>query len=170
MFFKRRRERQHWDGIAAKLYARMVQQARLPYFYSELKVADTIEGRFDLLALHMALLVRRLGTTDLTQALVDLMFADLDMNLRESGVSDMGIGRRVRKLAEAFYGRLKVYGAAIDQNDTAALVQALCRNLYGRPEEPAAGIMALYALSLVRQLADHGQDDLLSGQLNLEQP
>lgn len=170
MFFKRRRERQHWDNIAAKLYSRMIQQARLPYFYTELNVADTQDGRFDLLALHVGLLVRRLGTADLTQALVDLMFADMDANLRESGVSDLGVGRRVRKLAEAFYGRLQAYGSAIDQKDTAALVQALCRNLYGRAEEPAAGTMALYTLSLAQQLADHGQDDLFSGHLTLEQP
>ena len=170
MFFKRSRDRRHWDSIAHKLYARMVEQARLPYFYTDLQVADTLEGRFDLLTLHMGLLVRRLGTSDLTQALVDLMFADMDANLRETGVSDLAIGRRVRKLAEAFYGRLHVYAQAVDDNDQTALEQALCRNLYGRDVEPAAPAMARYALGLAQQLAVIPMDSLIVGSLEMERP
>ena len=170
MFFKRRRERRHWDGIAHQLYARMVEQARLPYFYLEMNVADTLEGRFDLLALHAGLLVRRLGTCDLTQALVDLIFADMDVNLREAGVSDISLGRKVRKLAEAFYGRLQVYGDALDANDTSSLEQALCRNLYRRHNEPKAAAMALYTVALAAQLADNPTEALIEGKLELARP
>ena len=170
MFFKRRRQRQHWDGIAHKLYARMVQQARQPYFYTEMNVADTLEGRFDLLALHMSLLVRRLGTCDLSQALVDTMFADMDVNLREVGVSDISIGRKVRKLAESFNGRLHVYAAALDNNDHDAFQQALCRNVYGHMDEPCAPPLALYAFGLAAQLQAIPQDVLLAGELDMDQP
>ena len=170
MFIKRSRERRHWDAIAQKLYARMVEQARMPYFYTEMKVADTLEGRFDLLALHVGLLVRRLGTGDLTQALVDLMFADMDINLRESGVSDITLARKVRKLAEAFYGRLHAYAQAVDQNDAEVMAQALCRNLYRRQSEPAAEPMARYALGLAGQLQLIPLETLMTGALALEQP
>ena len=168
MFFKRSHDRRHWDGIAHKLYARMVEQARLPYFYTQMSVADTLEGRFDLLSLHVGLLVRRLGTCDLTQALVDLMFADMDVNLRESGVSDLAIGRKVRKLAEAFYGRLHAYAKALDEDDSDELVRALCRNLYGRDGEPAAGPMAAYAQGLARQLTEIPMERLVKGELEVE--
>ena len=170
MFFKRRRERRHWDGIAHQHYTRLVEQARLPYFYTEMNVADSLEGRFDLLALHVGFLVRRLGKCDMTQALVDLMFADMDVNLREVGVADLAVGRKVRKLAEAFYGRLHAYGDALDANDATALEQALCRNLYRRDDEPKAAAMAAYAIALAAQLVDNPTESLLQGTLELSRP
>ncbi|WP_028878731.1 ubiquinol-cytochrome C chaperone family protein [Terasakiella pusilla] len=118
------------------LYKSIVQQARLPAFYTDLEVADTVEGRFDMIILHAFCVMRRLkdGDADVAvfaQALYDLMFADFDLNLRELGVGDMGLARRVPKMAEAFYGRITVYEEALSQNDNnAALKEALDRNLY----------------------------------------
>jgi len=170
MFFKQRRERQRLDRIAHKLYATMVEQARVPLFYSDLGVPDTLDGRFDCLSLHMSLLVRRMGKTDLTQALVDLMFADMDQNLRESGVSDLAVGRRVRKLAEAFYGRLHAYADAVDRQDLVAMEQALCRNLYRKDSFDAARRVAEYAFGVASQLEAIPDSSLNDGILDIEKP
>jgi cytochrome b pre-mRNA-processing protein 3 len=171
MFFKRLKMRRQWEPVARSLYGVMVERARLPFFYQHRGVPDTLEGRFDLLALHMALLVRRLENTELIQVLVDLMFADMDVNLRNWGVSDIAVGRKVRKLAEGFYGRLKAYEDCLDRQDRQAMIDALGRNLYGRvADEDLAGPMADYAFSLAKNLALIPTPSLLVGVLTLEEP
>ena len=170
MFFLKSKQRKHWDKMALKLYAVMVEQARLPVFYTQHGVPDTLDGRFDCLSLHMSLLVRRLGKTDLSQALVDLMFADMDMNLRESGVSDISLGRKVRKLAEAFYGRLNAYAQALDAQDRSAMTQAILRNLYRKEDHPSASAITDYAFGVAAQLAAIPDSNLEDGVLSLEQP
>ena len=170
VFFKRRKERRHLDTIAHKLYSGMVEQSRQPIFYTDHGVPDTLDGRFDMLSLHMSLLVRRLGSIDLTQALVDMMFADMDVNLRETGVSDLAIGRRVRKLAEAFYGRLHAYADALDRSDLPAMKQALCRNLYRQDTHASAGAIAEYAFGLAHQLAAISTQSFLNGEMDIDRP
>ncbi len=170
MRFFRSKQRKHWDQIAHGLYSAMVEQSRQPVFYAELGVPDTLEGRFDMLCLHISLLLRRLGSCELTQALVDVMFADMDVNLRESGVSDLRVGPKVRKMAEAFYGRLHAYEAALDGNDRDGLIQALLRNLYRAPDHAAASQIATYVFGLARQLEESSDQSLQGGHLNLERP
>src|ERR1700761_176269 len=107
------RNRQREEMIDT-LYAKAVAQARQPVFYAEREVPDTVDGRFDLLVLHVFLLLHRLGaegkaTKSLNQGLFDLMFADMDRSLREMGVSDMSVGKRVKDMARAFYGRVDAY-------------------------------------------------------------
>src|SRR5579885_2019728 len=100
---------------AAALYRAVVAQARAPAFYVAYGVPDTLDGRFDLIALHMFLVLHRLKSdTDastVSQALFDIMFDDMDRSLREMGVGDLGVGRRVRAMAEALYGRMAAYEA-----------------------------------------------------------
>jgi len=170
MFSIKSKQRKHCDRVARELYAIMVEQSRLPVFYTDYGVPDTVEGRFDLLALHVGLLLRRLGSGDLAQALVDVMFADMDVNLRETGVSDIMIGRRVRKLAEAFYGRLDVYARAVDSDDRAAMADALLRNLFRRDAHPRAADVAAYAFGLAERLAATGDQTLSGGCLELGRP
>jgi cytochrome b pre-mRNA-processing protein 3 len=136
---------------AAKLYVQAVAQARAPGFYRDLGVPDSFDGRFEMVALHVYLLVRRLkDDTDpaaraLARALVEALFADMDRTFRELGAADLGVGRRVRKTAEAFYGRATTYDAAL-AGDSAALAEALRRNLYGTlADDPAAGQVAAAA-------------------------
>ncbi|MDR3440837.1 ubiquinol-cytochrome C chaperone family protein [Telmatospirillum sp.] len=121
------------DGAAGDLYNAAVTQARRPEFYQELAVPDTVDGRFDLLALHVFLLLHRLGQSGrpakrLSQAVFDLMFADMEANLREMGVSDLAVGGRVKTMAQAFYGRISAYEPGLD--DAERLQEALSRNLY----------------------------------------
>jgi cytochrome b pre-mRNA-processing protein 3 len=97
--------------LADGLFAGLAARAREPVFFLELGVPDTIDGRFDLLALHAWLVLERLAAErDLSQTLTDIIFVQFDESLRQLGVGDIGIGHRVKKMADAFYGRLKAYG------------------------------------------------------------
>lgn len=168
------RPRRH-EGAAHGLYVAAVEQSRQPSFYLDWGVADTVDGRFDLLTLHVCLILARLarerGTQkELGQTLFDLMFADMDVNLREMGVSDTGVGSRIKTMAKAFYGRLAAYTEGL--NDAVLLGPALERNLYrGRP--PAPGVveaMTSYIRCQDRLLAGQGVDALLEGRVVFDPP
>lgn len=128
-FLRRRRH----ERVGHELYCTAVAAARQEWFYRELGVPDTLDGRFDLVGLHAWLLIRRLTALpapgpDVAQALFDAMFADMDINLREMGVSDLTVGKRVRAMWEAFHGRATAYEAVL--GDESALAEALARNVW----------------------------------------
>lgn len=118
---------------AALLYEAIVARARDPLFYNHGGVPDTLDGRFEMVALHCYLVLRRLraagpAAEEAGQALVDALFADLDANLRELGAGDLGVGKRVKRMAAGFYGRVAAYDRG--QAD-GTLAEALRRNLFG---------------------------------------
>lgn len=129
---KLRRQRRIQDQAHA-LYGQAMAQARQPVFYAELGVPDTLDGRFDLLVLHAFLLLRRLkrGGAEaerLSQTFFDLMFSDMDRTLREMGVGDQSVGKRIKQMLQAFYGRMRAYEEALAA--PVGLPLALKRNLY----------------------------------------
>ena len=147
----------------AQFYGDIVASARDPVAYRELGVADTFEGRFELLVLVATLALRRLKALpapagDVAQELVDRIFAGLDDGLRRAGIGDLSVPKRMKKLAQGFYGRLAAYDSALDAADEGALREALSRNLYGgeRPPEavPAAILAAIEARRAALQAAD----------------
>jgi cytochrome b pre-mRNA-processing protein 3 len=147
------------EGLAARLTAR----AREPIFFLELGVPDTLDGRFDLLTLHAWLVLERLSAErDVSQSLIDTLFIQFDEGLRQLGVGDIGIGHRVKKMADAFYGRLKAYGEAKDEGELAA---AILRNIYRSDERhgDAARALAAYATSARARLAEA---NVASGELD----
>ncbi|MCO6417697.1 ubiquinol-cytochrome C chaperone [Siccirubricoccus sp. KC 17139] len=157
-----------------ELYGAAVAAARQPWFFARLGVPDTLDGRFDLVGLHVALLIRRLRTDAdprgpaLAQAVFDAMFADMDLNLREMGVGDLAVGKRVKRMWEAFHGRAQAYEAAIAAGDATALAVALRRNVW-RAEEagpPPAEALALaaHAMRAAAALEGQGLAALLAGQ------
>ena len=149
-------------------YLLCVAQARLPVFYADLGVPDTVEGRFDLLILHVILVILRLKAYPLeTQKLFDLLFADMDRNLREMGVSDMRLAKKMKPLFAAFYGRAKVYEEAIPAPATLALEEALARNLYASSSLEAKTIecMADYVRRASENLALQNPQNIKDGQL-----
>lgn len=151
---------------ATELYRRAVLQARSEEFYRLLGVPDTIDGRFDLLLLHVFLIMRRLGEeAALKQNLFDLMFADMDQSLREMGVGDMSIGKRMKPMIAAFYGRAQAYEKALAGNGN-ELAAALARNLYGKiaPSPAALRQLADYVRRSAAGLENQPLEDLLSGQ------
>jgi cytochrome b pre-mRNA-processing protein 3 len=123
--------------FAGTLQEQLVARARAPVFYAALKVPDNIDGRFDLVTLHAWLVLERLKAARLdeaAQALTDMLFTAFDEALREQGTGDMGMGRRMRAMANAFYGRLTAYRAA---RDGAELAAALAKNVWRGVAEPA---------------------------------
>ena len=148
--------RQPWRGVAHELYATIVIQARRPEFYLRCAVPDTPDGRFDAIALHAFLVLRRLKhdhsrTAQLAQTLFDIMFEDMDQNLREMGAGDLGVGKRVKAMAQAFYGRAAAYETA-SAGDDDALGKALRRNLY-RGTAPGDAEVAAVAAYMRREAA-----------------
>lgn len=134
--------------LAADLYIELVERARQPHYFSDFEIPDSPEGRFEMIAIHAVLIIRRLQSLGkpgerLAQALFDHMFSDMDVNLRELGVGDFGVGRRVKRMAQAFYGRAAAYGAALDSGDREAMSAALARNVYATAERVSPVVAAL---------------------------
>jgi cytochrome b pre-mRNA-processing protein 3 len=164
----RKGKRHERAGFA--LYGAAVAAAREPYLYESLGVPDTLDGRFDLIALHAFLLIHRLqalpepGPT-LAQALFDAMFSDMDINLREIGVSDLRIGKRVRAMWEALHGRAKVYASAMQAADRGALEAALARNVWrGAAPDGSAAALARIVLAQAAHLAEQPLAQLTIGE------
>lgn len=166
--------RKPFERAGFGLYAAAVTAARAPALFSAYLVPDTLDGRFEVISLHVALLVRRLRLdpdprgAGLAQAVFDAMFADMDTNLREMGVGDMSVGKRVRTMWEGFHGRAKAYEAAVEARGDDALTEALARNVWGGdPPEGAASGLAAHARIVEAALALVPLDSLVKGRLDL---
>ena len=151
------------------LYALAVDQARSPALYAELGVPDTVEGRFELYSLHVVLLLDRLRgqgpeAADVSQVLFDAYVKDLDTALREMGVGDLSVGKKMRKLGEAFYGRGKAYDAAFAAlPDSGPLEALLVRTVYAGALAPAAPRLAAYVIAQRTALAAQPFERLAAG-------
>jgi cytochrome b pre-mRNA-processing protein 3 len=170
-----RREPRGPDTIST-LYGMIVAQARLPCFYRDYAVADTVNGRFDLIVLHLALVLDRLaqdaGSQSVGQRIFDRFCQDMDHNLREMGVGDLKVPKQMRQLGEAFYGRSQAYRAAWAAPDDAMLVAALERNIYGGTPVAvaAASRLAAYIREALRDLRAQPAAALAGGQLHFPEP
>lgn len=136
------------------LYRAIVAQSRRAVFYAEWGVPDTVTGRFDMICLHMALVLRRLraegpGYAAFSQALHDLFFKDMDRSLREMGAGDLAVPKKIQRMGALFYGLLQGVSDALDRADTVALVAVLGRNV----TESGAAPLADYVLSEAGRLA-----------------
>lgn len=125
------------------LYGVIVAQARRPAFYANYGVADTPEGRFDLILLHLILFVRRLRVEAapiraLGQGAFDLFCRDMDHSFREMGIGDLAVPRHMRRVAEAFYGRAAAYDEAIATAGEEQLAAVLARNIFPESTAPSA--------------------------------
>ncbi len=125
------------------LYDGLVSRAREPVFFADFGVADSIDGRFDVLAFHAWMVLTELKGSPAAQALTDIIFTGFDEAMREQGTGDMGIGHKLKAMAKAFYGRLAAYDAAKDEP---ALADALAKNLWrGGVSDERARLLAAYA-------------------------
>lgn len=165
------RRRSHKDA-GFLMYGSIVAQSRQPAFFRDLEVEDSFEGRYEMLVLHVFLVLMRLrkepeGGEDFGQAVFDTLFADLDISLREMGVGDLSIAKRIKKLASAFYGHVGAYDEALRAEDDAALVQALDRNVFGSRDGTgdAAIKLARYVRSSLSVLDDAPIAEILRGEL-----
>lgn len=150
-----------------ELYGAAVAAARTPFFYADLNVPDTLDGRFDLVGIHAFLLIRRLSMEKVgipvSQALFDAMFNDMDVNLREIGVGDLSVGKKVRAMWEAFHGRAHAYAEAMKIGPE-SLADALERNIWpGEQQRLAASNLARLVYTQDAHLQRQELAVLLSG-------
>lgn len=185
--FRRRRQPATVPGI----YGTIVAQARLPVFYTAYGVPDTVNGRFDVIVLHLALVLRRLrggsdADRDVSQHLFDHFCVDMEANLREIGIADLKVPKEMRKIGEAFYGRARAYdevldghgvagatdkadGSAVSLNDLAAV---LARNIQGSSGQAseAAHKLAAYVRVVEAALAAQPASEISAGRLTFPAP
>jgi cytochrome b pre-mRNA-processing protein 3 len=157
----RRRDRHERTGF--RLYGAAVAAARAPDLYAVLGVPDTLDGRFEMVGLHAFLLVDRLRREappgpDLAQSVFDAMFSDMDITLREMGVGDLSVGKRVREMWEAFHGRAAAYEATLAAADETELTAALARNVWRGAAPPAGAAEAMARLVRRQQASLAGQN------------
>ena len=142
-------------GTIDAIYGMIVTQAREPLFYRDLGVPDTVNGRFDLIVLHLWMVLRRLGKiagmTEPAQALFDRFCADLDDNLREMAVGDLAVPKKMQAFGEAFYGRIAAYDVALTDSPE-ALAQAISRNVLDGGGIENARRIAAYATAHIAAL------------------
>ena len=175
--FTRLMRRDPLDANIEKLYGAIVAQARAPAFYAAYGVPDTAAGRFDMIVLHVHLVVRRLvgeGAERSTagQELCERFFSDMDANLRELGVGDLSVPRQMRGIAEAYYGRAKSYDAALRETGEAALAAALARNVFGKPEPVSATAerLARYVRLLQGMVLSQSDASIARGEIACPRP
>jgi cytochrome b pre-mRNA-processing protein 3 len=161
------------------LYGAIVAQARSPAFYTHYGVPDSVEGRFELIVLHLVLVLGRLGAGGAAassrgptlgpgsaagQRLFDVFCRDLDDNLREMGVGDLAVPRKMRQFGEAFYGRQAAYGAALAAAGPQELEKALARNILGEVDAgETAATLARYVRAAAAQLDAQEEEALIAG-------
>ncbi|PYB70780.1 ubiquinol-cytochrome C chaperone family protein [Rhizobium wuzhouense] len=131
-FFRQKRNNQ---AIVERQYAILTSAARTPAFYLDMNAPDTVMGRFEMLTIMLILYFRRTARSDrsgqeIAQNIIDAFFEDVDHSIRELGVGDPGVPKRMKKLAGMYYGRLESYAAALDKGDRDALAAALARNIH----------------------------------------
>ncbi|MGF9562315.1 ubiquinol-cytochrome C chaperone family protein [Neorhizobium sp. JUb45] len=169
-------------AIVDRQYATLTAAARDPYFYTDLGVPDTVMGRFEMLSIVMILFFRRTRTSprsgqEIAQEIVDAFFQDIDHSIRELGIGDQGVPKRMKKLAGMFYGRLEAYAAALDAKDETALAEALRRNIYPETQEGAPAPTPVAMDGLARwmgkadaDLAALDEQDISRGNAQLRRP
>ena len=176
MMWKRIFGRSDREQEAYAIYAALVSQARKPALYLDGGVPDTLEGRFEMLALHAFLVLRRLrkvaeseadAAKELGQKVFDILFDDMDQTLREIGISDLKVGKEIKGMASAFYGRIGAYDEGLDSPDSDALQAALTRNVYAgvAPEGAVLDTMSAYVRRFDAALTSISAASMLEGAL-----
>lgn len=177
MVFGLFRKRNNNRVIVDRQYSTLTTTARVPYFFTDLDVPDTVMGRFEMLSVVMILYFRRTRASatsgqEIAQEIVDFFFQDIDYSIRELGIGDTSVPKRMKKLAGMFYGRLETYAAALDSRDATALAEALARNIH--PQEgdarPAMTGLAQWMMTAENHLATLSEDVIATGSASLPFP
>lgn len=175
-FFDTFRLKKQRRSQANALYLAVVEQSRQPVLYTVFNVPDTVDGRFDMIVIHVMLLIRRLrgegeAAAAISQDVLNLMFDDMDRNFREMGISDLSIGKHVKKTAKAFYGRADAIETALEAGEeelAAALRDTVFRS--GEREESKGLDLARYLAKADAQLKILQTEQLLDGELVFPSP
>ncbi len=174
MIFGLFRKRNNNRSIVDRQYAILTAAGRAPAFYTDLGVPDTVMGRFEMLSLVFILYFRRTRASatsgqEIAQEIVDAFFLDIDYSIRELGVGDTSVPKRMKKLASMFYGRLESYAKALDAGDREVLATALARNIHpqaGETAEPMVGL-ADWAFAAEAALSAADEAEIATGSVQL---
>ena len=175
-FRAERAQRRRNAAIVDALFAGVADAARRPALYTVHGVADTVMGRYEMMALHMWLFQHRAKNGDeplraMAQDVVDIFFREIDHTLREIGIGDTTVPKRMKKLARMVYGRWEAYGDALAAGDREALAEAFRRNVYAEGGDAGgAPGLAEYAFDASATLAGHGDAALLEGRIDYPNP
>lgn len=153
-------------------YEAIVAAARHPVFYADWGVPDTLDGRFDMISLHAFLVLDRLKGSQqaFRQALVDELFDDMDRSLREMGVGDISVGKKVRKMAEVFYGRVAAYDLAL-AGPEGGLKAAIARNIFPDGQDvPGPGLLSVHVTGQRTHLASQDASVIAGGTVHFKEP
>ena len=166
MIFALWRARRASLAVIEQIRGEIVAASRRPALYLALEAPDSVDGRFELLTLHVGLALRRLVALgglgdDIAQDLVNAHFMHLDDTLREQALSDIAVSKRLKAMKAAFYGRNAAYAVALDSGSRADLAAALARNVYGGPAKALA--LADYVAAIDAALAETPIDVFASG-------
>lgn len=177
MLFGYFRQKKHNRIIVERQYAALTATARTPVFYAELGVPDTVMGRFEMLSLVLILYFRRMrqsarGGQEIAQEIIDAFFEDVDHSIRELGIGDQGVPKRMKKLAGMFFGRLEAYAAALDKDDADLLASALRRNIYPEMGDDAPDMAGLaeWMMDAERRLRALDEEVVETGSVRLDTP
>ena len=169
MIFNFFRKQTDQEKCAIQLYAAIVAQARQPEFYMSYTIPDDINGRFEMIVLHTYMLCHRLkdedeASRDLGQAVFDRFFQDMDHSLRERGIGDLSVPKKIKKMAQAFYGRVDAYDEAREAGRD-ELVEALCRNFFPEDEDqrPEVQSLADYVYESTEKLSTMSVEEFKQG-------
>ncbi|WP_454745435.1 ubiquinol-cytochrome C chaperone family protein [Ciceribacter selenitireducens] len=177
MLFGYFRQKKHNRIIVERQYAALTATARTPVFYAELGVPDTVMGRFEMLSLVLILYFRRMrqsarGGQEIAQEIIDAFFEDVDHSIRELGIGDQGVPKRMKKLAGMFFGRLEAYASALDKDDASLLASALRRNIYPEMGDDAPDMAGLaeWMMDAERRLRALDEEVVETGSVRLDTP
>lgn len=167
------------DSASHQLFLSVIDNSRTPFFYSDLNVEDSLDGRFDVMAIHMAIVLDKFDQHDekadaatIKRIIQEIMFDNLDLTLREIGVGDLAVGKKIKVMAEAFYGRMMVYQDLFRTIDEEKMSEALLRNLYRGKEvkEDVIKKMAAYVYQQHKNVINQNIDDILLGEIAFIKP
>ena len=162
-------------GPHQKAYYKCLEASRRQEFYTEFEVADTFDGRFDMLCLVMSIYMHKLRqdnekTKQFSQNLFDAMFQDIDLTLREMGAGDLGVGKRVKVMSESFMGRLSKYSDSMQNKDATMLADILSRNLYRKDAKVKQDSkITKTVLNFHEQISSLNAEYLISGDFNMNE-
>jgi cytochrome b pre-mRNA-processing protein 3 len=172
-WFSRRDDRRR----AGDLYGAVVARARAPHLYTAYGVADTIVGRYEMVALHLMLVLDRLGAPDvadeeLRRTVIEAFVADMDDAMREIGIGDTSVPRNVKKAAGGLYERSVAYRDGLAADDPGVLVAALVGHVYAGAEEarPSATALAAEVRAIAADLARQPAEALAAGRVTFPDP
>ncbi len=153
------------------IYNSIVAQSRQEEFYKNMQVTDSVTGRFDMISLHMILVLRRLRSEnaeikEFSQNLFDLFFKDMDNSIREMGVSDIAVPKKIQKMGSLFYGFLGKLTNSLDNNDEKELVIVVNNNIYDGKDRKNAEKLSKYISETVKLLNKQNLEDIILGKIS----